>query len=159
FGISQEGNYVGHVYSNGLQKELGCPQPPILAQTLDEIVLILRKSSGLTFDANLPGFHLYGTDMCIQARKRNLDSYVISNFCVHNSMPVRYLPREFWGCVEHIRQSYYRYLPLKTTCCIIYKNTISMLVYKLIYRIRFLLRNLEKTFMKWMFQKHALLEG
>ena len=54
----------GYILS-GEQGILGKPFfPPEQVQTLDEIVLILRKSSGLRFDEHLPNFHLHGADIC-----------------------------------------------------------------------------------------------
>lgn len=36
--------------------------------SLDEICLIIDKHSGIRFDPTLKGFHLYGLDICLQAR-------------------------------------------------------------------------------------------
>ncbi|HUL00710.1 MAG TPA: glycosyltransferase [Nitrospirota bacterium] len=117
FGISLEDVPVGHVYSNGLSRELGFPQPPVKVQSLDEIVLVLRKSSGLRFDPMLSNFHLYGTDICLESKQMGYENYAISNFCIHNSLPVYRLPRKFWQCAEYLRIKWRRELPI-TTCCI-----------------------------------------
>lgn len=65
YGVSGQGKRVGHVYSNGLRKELGSPQDPVPLLTLDELVLVFQKSTELKFDPLLPHFHLYGTDICL----------------------------------------------------------------------------------------------
>lgn len=117
FGISLDGRPVGHVYSNGLNRILGVPGPSIPAQSLDEMVLVFRRSSKLLFDSALPHFHLYGTDICLESKRRGLSNYVISNFCVHNSISIRRLPDEFWRCAEYLRRKWNHQLPVRT-CCI-----------------------------------------
>jgi glycosyltransferase involved in cell wall biosynthesis len=119
FGMSLEGAPVGYVYSNGLRRELGSPQPPTRVQSLDEIVLVVRKSSGLQFDEMLPHFHLYGTDICLEAQRMGLRNYVVANYCIHNSLPVLRLPPEFWRCAEYLQKKWRRALPISTTCIVI----------------------------------------
>ena len=80
FGIALAGNEAGHVYSCGIQRVLGRPmlEAPVEVGSLDELVLIVRRSSGVRFDDKLPGFHLYGTDICLEARRKGMKSYAIS---------------------------------------------------------------------------------
>ena len=64
YGITASGRGAGYLYCTGL----GCVVLKAFAgaievRSLDEVVLIFRKSSGLRFDDRLPGFHLYGTDI------------------------------------------------------------------------------------------------
>lgn len=47
-------------------------------QTLDESVLILKKSNNLKFDEKLIYFHMYGTDIALQSHEKNLGVYVIN---------------------------------------------------------------------------------
>lgn len=37
-------------------------------QSVDEVAMLIRRSSGLKFDPTWPGYHLYGLDFCLQAR-------------------------------------------------------------------------------------------
>ena len=37
-------------------------------QSVDEVLMIIDKNSGLRFDPTWPGYHLYGLDFCLQAR-------------------------------------------------------------------------------------------
>lgn len=116
WGATQSGEYRGHVYSSGwgvLGKEFEHPMP---VQTLDEIVLILRKNSNLLFDERLPHFHFYGADICMQAAKYGLRSYAISAFCIHNTVQILELPKEFYHCYAHIKRLWKNYLPIQTTC-------------------------------------------
>jgi hypothetical protein len=107
---------VGQVYTRGMGRHgrhLTLPEP---IETLDEILLVVRKSSGLRFDPCLPHFHLYGTDICMAARARGLVSYAFQGYCVHNTNQLLHLPREFYSCYRYIRRKWGRYLPIYTAC-------------------------------------------
>jgi hypothetical protein len=119
FGITQGAKAapMGHCYSTGLQRVLGASfDKPILAQSLDEVVLVVRRSSELRFDEELPGFHLYGTDLCLQAHAAAMDCYIIPAFCIHNSNGLKYLSREYWRSYFYMRRKWWDMLPV-TTCC------------------------------------------
>ena len=106
----------GYVYSSGLGV-VGRPfDRPVPVQTLDEIVLIFRKSSRLQFDEKLPHFHFYGADICLRAAKMGLNSYAISAFCIHNTHQPLVLPKEFYECCGHIRRVWKDRLPIQTSC-------------------------------------------
>jgi hypothetical protein len=115
-GITLDGRYTGYVYSSGLGVIGKRSAQPTPIQTLDEIVLIFRKSSGLRFDESLPHFHLYGADICLSAAKRRMKSYAISAFCIHNTYQPLVLPKEFYDCCEHVRKVWKDSLPIQTTC-------------------------------------------
>lgn len=136
YGISERGVPVGHVYSNGLNRELGRPQPPTPVQSLDELLLILKKSSGLRFDSKMPHFHLYGTDICLQAKERGMTNYAISNFCVHNSVAIQKLPGQFWQCAEYLRKKWQDKLPVKTCCITLYPTRSRMLLIRAISELK-----------------------
>jgi hypothetical protein len=115
-GSTQVGGGWGRVYSSGRGVIGEPPQQPAEVQTLDEIVLILRRSSGLRFDDSLPHFHFYGTDICLRAAKRGMKSYAISAFCIHNTHQYLVLPKEFYECCRHIKRVWKDSLPIQTTC-------------------------------------------
>jgi hypothetical protein len=107
---------IGRVCTNGMGyhgNEIDRPEP---VQTLDEIVLVIRKSSGLRFDPTLPHFHLYGTDICMSAKDMGLMSYAIPAFCVHNTNQLVNLPIEFYNCYRHVKIRWGKYLPIYTSC-------------------------------------------
>jgi hypothetical protein len=95
-----------------LGKSFAQPEP---VQTLDEIVLILRKSSGIRFDERLPHFHFYGTDICMEAARRDRRVYAISAFCVHNAAQTVILPKEFYQCYRYVKRKWVNRLPIQTT--------------------------------------------
>lgn len=117
FGMAHDVKPRGHMYCTGLEKVLGGPFiDPIACNALDELVLIVRRSSGLLFDPLLPGFHLYGTDICLEARRRGLRSYIIPAFCIHNTAGLDFLPWGFWRAYFFMRRKWWQELPVKTLC-------------------------------------------
>jgi hypothetical protein len=130
-GMTVHRRHWRYVYSSGLGLSgdpLSHPEP---VQTLDEIVLIMRKSSGLRFDEHLPHFHLYGTDICLRAAQMGMKSYAISAFCIHNTQQNLILPPEFYDCCGHIKRVWKDCLPIQTTCVRITKFSGSILARRL----------------------------
>lgn len=117
YGTSRSNPGMGLVYCNANQRILGQvtgrPQP---VDTFDELLLVIRKSSGLRFDSKLPGFHLYGTDICMQARSQAFSCYAFEAFCIHNSTKTGMLPWAFWQAYFYIRKKWRNYLPIATPC-------------------------------------------
>jgi hypothetical protein len=70
----------------------------------------------LTFDEHLPGNHLYGADICMQARLGGRVCYAIDAYCHHNSEHGVELPEEFERCVRYFARKYADHLPVSTTC-------------------------------------------
>lgn len=124
-GATLDGQVHGYVYSMGAGI-IGGPSDPTEVQTLDEIVLALRKSSGLRFDEKLPHFHLYGSDICLRAALRGMKSYAISAFCVHNTYANFNLSKEFYKCCKYMRRAWRGSLPIQTTCVRITSSNIPI---------------------------------
>lgn len=122
-GITSTGRFGGHLYSTGLRSILGEHfYEPLETASLDELLLVVRRSSGLKFDEGLQGFHLYGTDICMESRKQGMRNYIIPAFCVHNSIGVRYLSRDFWRAYFYMRKKWWSELPLRTCCTTITRS-------------------------------------
>ncbi len=83
FGVDLAGQYVGNIKDPHNNPQLG--DLPCRAQSLDEHCLIIRKASGLRFDEELGGFHMYGADICLEAMFRNLRCYAIDAWLEHLS--------------------------------------------------------------------------
>jgi hypothetical protein len=115
WGVNSQGLQAGFLYSVGLGT-LGAPfARPVAIETLDEYLLIVRKSSGLRFDPTLTGFHFYGTDICMSARKRGKRCYAISAFAVHNTSYAP-LPNDFYKGYWAVRKKWSEFLPIQTPC-------------------------------------------
>jgi len=140
WGITVDGQGVGYIRSLG-HGTLGQPfEHPIRINTLDECVLIFRKSSGLKFDPKLPDFHFYGTDICLSARKSAMNCYAISAFCIHNTRRLRSLPREFFEGYYHIKKAWSEFLPIVTSCVAVTRFDKDVLHYRIRCTINALLR-------------------
>lgn len=129
FGVTRDAPPVlrGHCYSTGLGQILGKPfSAPIPARTLDELVLIVRRSSGVRFDEQLPGFHLYGADICLSAEAQGMGSFIVPAFCIHNSNGIRRLPKEFWRAYFYLRRKWRADLPISTCCTTITRECLPM---------------------------------
>lgn len=107
---------LGRVFTTGKGIHGSEIYKPELVETLDEIVLVIRKSSELRFDPSLPHFHLHGVDICMSAREKGLSNYAISAFCVHNTNQILTLPNEFYECYHYIKRKWRKYLPISTSC-------------------------------------------
>jgi len=139
YGETLDDHGRGYIYSSGLGI-MGKPfDQPAEIQTLDEIVLIFRKSSGLRFDPSLPNFHMYGTDICMAAHDAGRKNYAISAFCIHNTQPGLVLGQDFYQCYWYVQKKWKKYLPIQTTCVRITRNNAAM------YR-----RRLGETYLKYL---------
>lgn len=127
---------VGRVYTAGLGLHGNHIHKPEVVETVDEIVIVIRKSSGLRFDPALPHFHLYATDICMSAREMGMACYAIPAFCIHNANLYLNLPKEFFECYHHIKKRWKKYLAIYTSCIIIsrFNNDVNLRKIKSVYR-------------------------
>jgi hypothetical protein len=93
------------------------PELPAKVATLDELLLVVRRDSGLRFDPDL-GFHLYGADICRQARERGLAVVAVGALCHHNSRSL-VLPESFYHSAAVFARKWSHRLPVATPCIII----------------------------------------
>jgi hypothetical protein len=107
---------IGRVFTTGRGFHGQVIDKPAVVETLDEIVLITRKSSGLRFDPELPHFHMYGVDLCLQAREAGLLNYALPAPCVHNTNQLVSLPPEFYACHRYVKRKWRHCLPISASC-------------------------------------------
>ena len=118
FGRSLTGDFVGRVWSSGLGREAGEGGfAPTEAATLDELLLVVRRGSGLRFDERLPGFHLYGTDIVEEGRAKGLPSFIVDAPVVHNSRPVKTLTGAYATAYAYMQRKWRTRLPILTLIC------------------------------------------
>ncbi|MFC3616216.1 hypothetical protein ACFORG_20945 [Lutimaribacter marinistellae] len=67
---------------HGSSRPLTAPRE---AQSLDECFLVLPRARAVLPSLDLEGFHLYATDMCVQARMAGGRTYVLPFFVHHHS--------------------------------------------------------------------------
>jgi hypothetical protein len=130
WGVDNRGLQAGYLYSVGLVLLGKSFVQPVKIDTLDEYFLIMRKRSGLRFDPNLSHFHLYGTDICLSARKNNMSCYAISAFSIHNTGNGK-LPREFFDVYWRVKKKWKEFLPIQTPCIRITRWNEELIVRKL----------------------------
>ena len=107
---------IGWVVDRGRLLQDG-PELPARVATLDELLLVLPRDTPLRFDPAL-GFHLYGADICLQARERGLAVVAIGALCHHNSRSVG-LPEAFFASAEVFARKWAHRLPVATPCVVI----------------------------------------
>lgn len=61
------------------------PDLPLQSITVDENFMVVKNSANLALSADLSGFHLYGTDLCVIAKVLGYNSYVIDFNLIHKS--------------------------------------------------------------------------
>jgi hypothetical protein len=107
---------IGWVVDRGRVLREG-PELPARVATLDELLLIVRRDTPLRFDPTL-GFHLYGADICLQAREQGLAVVALAAPCHHNSRSVG-LPDAFFASAAVFARKWNHRLPVATPCVII----------------------------------------
>ncbi len=113
YGSRKDGAQVGCVWSTGLGALCGVPfEQPVAVESMDEVVLVLRRGSGIEFDPDLPGFHLYATDLVQSALARGLGAWVIHAPMVHNSRPCHYLDSHYFSAYDYVANKWRERLPI-----------------------------------------------
>ncbi|MFP4216366.1 MAG: glycosyltransferase family 2 protein [Phycisphaerae bacterium] len=139
-GLGDDGDVTGHTWSAGLAAEVGRKaHQPTLIKTIDELVIVLRQASGLQFDPDLPGFHLYGTDIVLSAREQGLGAYVIDAPVIHNSLPVQELDAGYEAAYRYMQRKWRHRLPLQTLVVPVTRTRLPLYLQRLKVRKRKLL--------------------
>src|SRR5208283_928447 len=141
WGVGNDGAAAGYLHWTGVEGTAGRRfDGGIEVETLDEVLLIVRRSSGLSFDDSLRGFHMYGADICLEAGRRGMKCYAISAFCIHNTDDYKMLPLQFWKAYLFMRSKWKSQLPVKTTCTQITKWCWPMVRWNIVRAINLALR-------------------
>lgn len=114
-GAASDGRCVGGAWSNGLQRKIVTEfvsTTPV--RSFDEIVLVVRKSSGLRFDEGLPGFHLYGTDIAQLSLQAGLGAYVFDGPVIHNPVWRKTLGKSYIEGWRYLQRKWKSELPIYT---------------------------------------------
>ena len=107
---------IGWVVDRGRTLNDG-PGLPATVATLDELLLVVRRDLPLRFDPAL-GFHLYGADLCLQAREHGLAAVALGALCHHNSRHIG-LEEGFHESAAVFARKWKHRLPIATPCVII----------------------------------------
>jgi hypothetical protein len=113
-GATRGGRAAAHIYRH--DREFHTPVPlPAAVETLDEMLICFRRSSGLTFDHSLPSFFGYAVDLCLQATSRGLQSFVVDAPCFHQAKSREgRLPEGFFINWNYLCEKWKSHLPVHT---------------------------------------------
>jgi glycosyltransferase involved in cell wall biosynthesis len=133
FGMAEEtATHRGDVWTTSLSRRVGVPATaPVMAQSFDELVIVLRRASGLRFDEGLPLFHLYGTDIVQMARVAGKGAYIADLPVVHNDGFHDRLRADFTAGYDYIRRKWRARLPLRTPVLWVTRHGFALWIYRL----------------------------
>lgn len=115
FGVAADRRQYGPVWTSSLGQIVGrVPLQPEPVHSFDELLIVLRRSSGLRFDDSQPGWHMYGTDIVCRAREAGLGAYAVGLPCIHNDRFHGVLGPDFTESCQWMRERWPQFLPLQT---------------------------------------------
>lgn len=92
---------------------------PHEVDTLDELILIVKKDS-IVFDEKIPStHHMFGPDTCLQFKAQGKKNYSILAYCIHNCVEHGTYPKDFYDSAEYLKKKWPQFLPITTTCTVI----------------------------------------
>ncbi len=118
-GGSLQAERIGWVVDRGRSLRQG-PELPAPVATLDELLLILPRRTPLRADPEL-GFHLYGADLCLQAREHGLAAIALGALCHHNSRRLG-LDDAYFASARTFVRKWAERLPIATPCAVFDKT-------------------------------------
>ena len=115
FGVGLDNSHIGPVWSSSIGQIVGrVPMQPARVQSFDELLIVMRRASGVRFDDTAPGWHMYGTDIVQSARARGLHAYAGALPTIHNDRYHEALRNDFVECYQFMRRKWRADLPLRT---------------------------------------------
>ena len=141
--LTSSGELVGRMYDLSLEplftetmgifgKPLASPVPIVSA---DELGLIVRRRAGVSFDPLLPEFHLYGTDIILEAERQGKRSYGLDLPLIHNAKVQLQLGSDYVRAYKYMVRKWRARLPVPTTCGTLTANPLALLLRRL--RVRY----------------------
>jgi 2-polyprenyl-3-methyl-5-hydroxy-6-metoxy-1,4-benzoquinol methylase len=91
---------------------------PAVVDYLDELLMVVPRTTPLRVDPSL-GWHLYGTDLCLQAAQAGLATVVLDALCMHNSLSGP-AGDEYRASEEVVARKWHDRLPVHTTISSVY---------------------------------------
>jgi glycosyltransferase involved in cell wall biosynthesis len=139
-GVTPSGELVGRIWDCSLEpwtrgifgKALVGPVPIVSA---DEMAFVVRRDAGITFDPQLPEFHLYATDIILTAERAGKRSYGLDMPLIHNAKAQLYVGRDYMKSYRYMIKKWRDRLPVPTTCGILTSMPLAILLRRL--RIRY----------------------
>lgn len=127
YGVRANGDHVGRVWDVTMGRELGnAGFEPTKVESFDELVLIFRRDPDSQFDADLPSFHLYGTDLAQTALEMGRTTWAVELPVVHNNRPIISLGGGYLAAYRYARKKWQAKLPIHTTICALSNNPLPL---------------------------------
>ncbi len=115
FGVGLDGAHWGPVWSSSLGRIVGAvPLAPVPVQAFDEMLIVWHRAAAPAFDAALPGWHMYGTDIVQAARAAGRSAWAVGLPCIHNDRFHAALGPEFDAAYRFMQAKWRAALPLRT---------------------------------------------
>ncbi|MBL4928209.1 glycosyltransferase family protein [Fuscibacter oryzae] len=115
FGVALDAGHIGPVWSSSIGLIAGSVAlKPVEVQSFDELLIIMKRSAGLRFDEELPGWHMYGTDIVAIARAKGFRAYAGALPLIHNDRYHEALDSDFTACYHYMRRKWRAVLPLRS---------------------------------------------
>jgi hypothetical protein len=132
YGVKSDGTHAGQVWDSGLDRVIGeAPAGAVEVASVDELFFIVRTGIPGLFDADLPDFHLYGTDIVQNARTRGFKSYVTHLPIIHNSRRVTNLGGGYTKSYHYMQKKWTNALPLQNTIIPVTRTGLPLYVKRL----------------------------
>lgn len=123
YGLTTAGRHAGRVWDAVFGHELtSSVQLPAEVQSLDELLLIVRRDRFAGFDPNLPSFHLYGTDAVQSALQSGHGAFALDLPVVHNNRPIESLGGGYADAYRYMQAKWSDRLPIATSVCTLSSN-------------------------------------
>jgi hypothetical protein len=126
-GGAVSGAIIGQVWCSGNGRLIeGEEALPARAMSLDELIIIIRRDSGLRFDADLPSFHLYAADIILTAQALGRSTWVVDAPVVHHSRSVVNLGGGYAQAWNYMRHKWRAQLPITNLVCPITRSRLTL---------------------------------
>ncbi len=114
-GVGADGVPLGPVWSSSIGAIVGrVPLSPAPVRSCDEMLIVLRRASGLRFDEALPGWHMYGTDIVQIALAAGKGAWSVALPAIHNDRFHGALGPDFDECYRFMQRKWAAVLPIQT---------------------------------------------
>jgi hypothetical protein len=95
----------------------------------------VRRAAGVSFDPFLPEFHLYGTDIALEAERLGKICYSLDMPLIHNAKAQVRLGRDYVRAYRYMVRKWRNRLPVPTSCGMLTSNPFVLPLRRL--RIRY----------------------
>jgi len=139
--VRADGSWCGHLWDSGLGFLCGGPfSKPVAVASLDELLLIIRRGAKVSFDPELPRFHLYGTDIVLTAYSQGKSAYVMDVPAIHNCKAGRRIGPDYVEAYEFMVNKWRRRLPWPTLIHPLMNNRLRLAFRRLRMRYKAIFR-------------------